>query len=138
MRDRDGLFQKLKPKQKELLLALLAGSKLTQAAKDLDVPIDTVRSWYHDKDFQAVLDRESSFLYRITFNRLVDLNSKAIDRLAAMLHDPNASDKTVLRAIELCLSHASNYRKILWQEWNEDINLRLQTLEQAATNDQKD
>lgn len=103
----------LKPKQKKFLVAILSGQSIRQASETIGVAIETGRGYYHNYEFRRALEIESSRLYEENFALLVGLAGKAIERISAVLDDPEAPNRDALRAAELVLNYSSQYRSVL-------------------------
>lgn len=88
----------LTPAQLTVIQALAIGAPVTAAAKLADVSRTTIYSWLEDPHFhQAYAYAHQEYAMTIR-DRLHNLAAKALEKLEAILDDPNATPSVVLKA----------------------------------------
>lgn len=114
---------RLTPKQQAAIAALLAAKDVRQAALLAGVPERTLFRWLALDDFRAALAREETRIITHTSRLLTAATAEAVQTMQDTMRDPNALPGVRLRASDLLLKNAREYRE------HEQLEERLARLE---------
>ena len=114
----------LAPTQRRFLAALLESRTIAEAIRKANVSERSAYRWLKDEAFRAALEEAEARVLDEALRRLLNLQSKALDGLEAVLSDPQARHSDKLRAIDTILSHALRLREAA------ELERRISELEQ--------
>ena len=121
-----GNVMKLKPKQEEAIIALLANRSVEEAARTVKLTPRTLYRWLKERDFDAAYRQARRAAFGQCTARLQQASGAAVSAVLKILVDLSGPASTRLRAADLVLSHAAKAIEI------EDIEARVADLERAA------
>jgi len=111
------------------VVALASGSSQSAAAELAGVDVSTVRRWSHDPEFRDLLANARTEFRRRSMDRLVALNTKALDRLEALLDDPETPPAVLARLIDMTLGQSLRWVEV------EELRERVERLTVDASDD---
>lgn len=115
---------RLSAKQHAAIAALLAAKDVRHAALLAGVPERTLFRWLGLPDFQSALAREEARIITHTSRLLTAATAEAVQTMQDTMRDPNALPGVRLRASDLVLKNAREYRE------HEQLEERLARLEE--------
>lgn len=118
---------RLSAKQHAAIAALLAAKDVRQAALLASVPERTLFRWLGLPDFRAALAREETRIITHTARLLTAATAEAVQTMQDTMRDPNALPGVRLRASDLVLKNAREYRE------HEQLEERLARLEEIIS-----
>lgn len=118
-------MNRLTPRQRRAVEALLVASTLEAAAERAGVHRNTLRAWMADALFCTELHKATTATLDATVRRLTALSAQACDVLADMMSGKTVVDTTKLRAADIVLARLLAMREL------HDLERRIAALEQA-------
>jgi len=106
------MAEKLSPKQKRFLAALLASKTTAEAIRQAHVSERSAYRWLRDSVFQEALNEAESEVLESVMRGLLSLQEGSLRVLGAVLSDPTARQSDKLRAVELALGHVIRLRSV--------------------------
>jgi hypothetical protein len=115
----------LSPGQHKAIEALLITGNVTEAARAAGVARKTVYAWLKQPAFAKALREGEGIALESLTRSLRALGDKAVEALAAVFDDPEATHATKLKAASIVFSHHPQYLQSI------DLTERLAALEAA-------
>lgn len=116
-------------KQRNYLEALLTSSNKTEACNKAHISRTTANRYENDPDFKKAYTELQRQAMEYTGNKLRSLTSHAVDTLAGVLDDPDASPSDKTRAAKIILDAGFHVQE------TQDILQRLDNLESEVANE---
>lgn len=103
----------LKPKQREAIATLLAGSSVAATADAIGVGERTLHRWLkEDEAFQAELRALEEQVIDVATRRLLNMQTTALDTIDDVLNDDEAGHHVKLRAAGMVLDNMMKLREL--------------------------
>lgn len=112
-----------------MLTSLAAGSTNRAAAEAAGIDERTVRRHLEDREVQEMLEAARLEFRRRTMDRLVSLNTKAVDRLEQLLDDADTPPAVLARLIDMTLNQSQRWVEV------EELRARIDALSTGASDD---
>lgn len=112
--------KKLTPKQLKLLNALFTERTIQDAYKTAGVSVATGQRYRQLPRFIAAYDKRQRALINATNNRLRALSGQAVETLADVLNDPEATNTDKVRAAKVVLD--TTYKNIELEELRRQVD----------------
>ena len=117
------MSEKLTPKKRKALEALLTCGDVSQAARVAGVSRESLYRWLKEETFQAALNTGTRQALESLSRTLVTLGEKAADTLRQALEDAHAPAAARVRAADIILARILQLRELV------DLDKRLTELE---------
>ena len=112
-----------------MLASLAAGSTNRAAAEAAGIDERTVRRHLEDPEVQEMLEAARVEFRRRTMDRLVSLNTKAVNRLEQLLDDEDTPPAVLARLIDMTLNQSQRWVEV------EELRARIDALGTGAPED---
>jgi len=112
-----------------MVASLASGSTNRAAAEAAGIDERTVRRHLEDREVQEMLEAARIEFRRRTMDRLVSLNTKAVDRLEQLLDDADTPPAVLARLIDMTLNQSQRWVEV------EELRARIDALGTGASDD---
>jgi hypothetical protein len=123
---RHGTPERLTPKQRRAVEALLATGEVKAAAAQVNVGRTTLYRWLKEPEFLAAVRQAEAEALDELSRLLVRLGRTAVATIAKAMSDPGTPPSTKVRAADAALGRLLQLRELA------QLEARVQALEQAA------
>lgn len=98
--------------QEKVINKLLTGTTIANAARGAEVGRSTIHAWLNEPAFLAELRRREGLLVDVSVRRLLMLQDDALNVVASIMQDTEASASTRLRAATVILDSLLRLREL--------------------------
>jgi hypothetical protein len=113
-------------KKEAAIVALLSQRSVEEAARSLEIGVNTLLRWMKDPDFDAEFRQAKRSVFGQAIARLQQGTSAAATTMLKIMLDPAVTPSTRLRAADCVFNHSKDAIEL------EEIEARVAALEKAA------